>query len=95
MKRPVKLLTAANRDVVRLTDFLAERNPRAALRANDLLAASALSLSEMPERGRLVAEGLRELVVRFGRGAYILQYRVEADRVIVARIFHSLEDRPR
>jgi plasmid stabilization system protein ParE len=89
------LLTAANRDVVRLTDFLAERNPKAALRANDALAEAAQSLSEMPQRGRLVAENLRELVVRFGRGVYIIQYRVEVDRVVVARIFHSLEDRPR
>jgi len=88
------MLTAANRDVVRLTDFLAERNPKAALRANEALAEATLSLSEMPERGRLVAEGLRELVVRFGRGAYIIQYRVEPDRVVIARIFHSLEDRP-
>ncbi len=36
---------------------------------------------------------LRELVVRFGRDAYIIQYRVDSESVVAARIFHSLEQR--
>ena len=34
---------------------------------------------------------LRELPIRFGHGGYVIQYRVDADRVVVAHIFHTLE----
>ncbi len=36
----------------------------------------------------------RELFVPFRRAAYVIQYRVYERVVLVARIFHSLEDRP-
>lgn len=52
------------------------------------------SLGQMADRGRKhAASDARELVVPFGRDAYILRYRVEPDRVIVARVFHLREDR--
>jgi len=85
----------ASRDLARLVDFLVDRNPKAALRAGDLLENAARSLSDLADRGRPGPEGLRELVVRFGTNAYILIYKVEAERVLIARIFHSLENRPR
>jgi len=37
--------------------------------------------------------GGRELLVRFGRHGYVVQYRVEGEEVLVARVFHGLEDR--
>lgn len=85
----------ASRDLARLVDFLVDRNPKAALRVADVLENAASSLSELADRGRPGPEGLRELVVQFGKNAYILMYKVEPDRVLVARIFHSLENRPR
>jgi len=85
----------ASRDLARLADFLAGRNPKAALRAGDALENAARSLSDLADRGRHGPGGLRELVVRFGKNAYILVYKVEPERVLIARIFHSLEDRPR
>jgi plasmid stabilization system protein ParE len=33
------------------------------------------------------------LVVPFGSGAYIVRYRVDRDKVVIARIFHGREDR--
>jgi len=73
--------------LARLVDFLADR-------AGDVIVAAVRSLAEFSERGRPGSEpDLRELIVPFGRGAYVVQYRVEADRVVVARIFHGREDR--
>jgi toxin ParE1/3/4 len=94
LKRDVRLTSAANRDLARVVDFLADRNPAAALRAYDTLDAAIQSLDEFSERGRPGPEpDLRELIVPFGSGAYVVQYRVAATSVVVARIFHGREDR--
>ena len=79
MKRNVRLTSAANLDLARVADFLADRNPAAALRAYDTLDAAIQSLDE--------------LIVPLGSGAYVVQYRVAATSVVVARIFHGREDR--
>lgn len=77
-----------------MVDYLAMRSPAAALRAYDTLEAAIRSLDEFSERGRPGPEPeLRELIVRFGQGAYVVQYRVDPTTVIVARIFHGREDR--
>ena len=94
MKREVRLTSIANRDLVRVVDFLADWNPAAALRAHDTLEAAIQSLDTFSERGRPGPEpDLRELIVPFGSGAYVVQYRVEPTTVVVARIFHGREDR--
>jgi len=94
LKREVRLTSAANRDLVRLVDFLVDKNPTAALRAYDALEAAIQSLDEFSERGRLgPAPDWRELIVPFGSGAYVVQYRVDPMAVVVARIFHGREDR--
>jgi plasmid stabilization system protein ParE len=94
LKRGVRLTSFANRDLLRLVDFLAEVNPAAALRAHDTLEAAIRSLDEFSERGRPGPEpGERELIVPFGSGAYVVRYRVDRAEVVVARIFHGREDR--
>jgi len=94
LKRRVRLTSPANRDLTRLIDYLDVRSPAAALRAFETLDAAIRSLDEFSERGRPGSEpGLRELIVRFGSGAYVVQYRVDAQEVVVARIFHGREDR--
>jgi plasmid stabilization system protein ParE len=90
----VRLSIAARADQDRLNDFLAEKSPSAARRANRAIAEAILSLRTMPERGYPSRRiGWRELVVRFGRDGYVIRYRVEPGAVFVARIFHGLEDR--
>jgi plasmid stabilization system protein ParE len=94
LKRRVRLTSVANRDLVRLIDYLDVRSPSAALRAYDALDAAIRSLDEFSERARPGPEpGTRELIVPFGSGAYIVRYRVSADEVVVGRIFHGREDR--
>ena len=94
MKREIRLTSAANWDLVRLVDFLADKSPKAALRAADTLEAAIASLDEFSERGRPGPEpNLRELIVPFGAGAYVIRYRVDPKTVVIARIFHGREDR--
>lgn len=38
-------------------------------------------------------EDVHEMFVPFGEAGYVIRYRVEADRVLVTRIFHTREDR--
>jgi plasmid stabilization system protein ParE len=92
--RRVRILPAARGDIARLVAFLKHKSPAAADAAAARISKAILSLDQTPERGRKGSrEDLRELVVRFGRDAYIIQYRVEPSDVVVARIFHSREDR--
>ncbi|MBW8858677.1 MAG: type II toxin-antitoxin system RelE/ParE family toxin [Caulobacter sp.] len=91
--RSVELSVTARLDLQRLQEWLDERAPHVAERVVDILTTATRSLAEFPERGRLIRTGLRELVVPFGSAGYIIQYGVRPLRIIIARIFHSLEDR--
>lgn len=82
----------AIRDRRRLATFLAEANPRAALRALESIRASLSALANAPFMGRQL-DDRRELYVRFGDSGYVIQYRVDADAVVIARIFHAREER--
>ncbi|WP_426024970.1 type II toxin-antitoxin system RelE/ParE family toxin [Brevundimonas sp. TSRC1-1] len=82
----------AVRDRRRLAAFLADRNLRAALRAFQAITQSVSLLLRTPFTGR-EKEDHRELYIRFGDSGYVVQYRVDADAVVVARIFHAREDR--
>jgi plasmid stabilization system protein ParE len=94
LKRSVRLLPRALHDLARLEDFLATKSPRAASRAAEALSRAVLSLGDYSERGRMISEsGIRELAVQFGRDGYVIQYRVDEQTVLVARIFHAREGR--
>ncbi|MES2033957.1 MAG: type II toxin-antitoxin system RelE/ParE family toxin [Pseudomonadota bacterium] len=95
MSRRVQFGPAAEDDLGRLVDFLLEKNPDAAWKASEALEAAAASLGEFSERG-VPGErpNTRELIVPFGRGDYVIQYRVYERLILITRIFHGLEDRP-
>ena len=89
--RRVIVSPAAYADLTRLEDWLIERAPNAASRLGPLLRSQMASLADLSERGRAGPRpGLRELVVRFGKGAYFIHYRVDETQVTVARIKHNL-----
>jgi plasmid stabilization system protein ParE len=51
-------------------------------------------LARFPESApKLATSNMRELPIRFGHYGYVVRYGVSGDRVIIARIFHSLEQR--
>ncbi|MFZ1545702.1 MAG: type II toxin-antitoxin system RelE/ParE family toxin [Candidatus Nitrotoga sp.] len=66
----------AIRDLIRMQEFLREKTPEAALRARDTILASLSALIDFPEANRPVSEvpGHRELVIKFGSGAYVARY---------------------
>lgn len=94
MTRRVVVSSAARRDLLRLSEFLAGKSRAASDRAIDRLQSAIMGLAEMPDRGRRGPGPLRERIVPFGSGAYVVQYRVDPDAVIIARVFHTLERRP-
>ncbi|WP_165185365.1 type II toxin-antitoxin system RelE/ParE family toxin [Caulobacter soli] len=74
-------------------DWLFEKSPHAAQRLVGVLEASFAKLADLPDRGRAVDLGVRELVVPFGGSNYLISYEVKEVGVFVARIWHGLEDR--
>lgn len=91
----VRLLPRAYADIDRLQAFLLDKNAQAAARVPDLLYDAALRLRDVPRKGRPVGPIYRDLIVPFGKGGYILRYRVEqtAGVVVIVRIWHSRERR--
>jgi plasmid stabilization system protein ParE len=92
----VVFLRRARADLLRLRQFLEPHGEALAARAYDTLFAAARSLADLPERGHPATRaGYRELVVPFGRGAYVIRYRVDHARetVIIVRLWHGRERR--
>lgn len=85
---------AATADIERLRLFLRDKNPTAARRVVVALDNAVRSLTLFPERGRPsgIADA-RDLVVPFGRSAYILRYRYspQRDEIVILRIWHGRE----
>ena len=81
-------------DVDRLETWLFDRSLSFADGPGSALIEAIENLTEFPERSRRSDKGrYRELFVTFHSNNYVVQYRVRGERVTVARIFHSLEDR--
>lgn len=94
MKRAVRLSTAAEADLDRLAQFLQEHSPRAAAEAARTIRDAILQLADFPMLGIATEGARRRLTIRFGASGYAVEYRVDTDTVIIARIFHMREDRP-
>jgi len=73
-------------DLEGIRAYIAQFNPSAANRiALDLIAA-ATSLANLPERGRPVGPGRRELVTVW---PYVIRYRYVGGRVDIVRVQHG------
>lgn len=84
----------ANMDLMAQIDWLAERSPSAARKLAKAVADGLRLLSEFPYAGRDVGDGEREWPIRLGRHGLIAVYRIEPDRLVIGRLFHTSEDRP-
>jgi len=93
--RRVELRPAARRDMLRFERSLNRHSPQAALRMFSLVAGRILSLATEPFKGVERQSGFRELIIKFGKSAYVVRYRVSDEAVIVTRVWHSLQNRPR
>jgi plasmid stabilization system protein ParE len=92
----VVFLKRARTDLIRLRRFLEPHGEPLAVRAFDLLFTAAQSLADMPDRGNpAIRPPYRELVVPFGRSAYVIRYRVDHahQTVVIVRMWHGRERR--
>ena len=78
-------------DLVRLREFIAEKNPAAAKRGSEQLIESIDRLRDQPELGHGVESlpGVREWIAR----NYVVHYILLKDNLIVLQIWHGREDR--
>jgi plasmid stabilization system protein ParE len=90
----IKLTALAQHDLLRLYRFLADKNASIAVRAIDAIQADFIPLATMPNIGRPVQDGLRELIIDFGNTGYAALYYVDEllDEVVVLAVKHQLED---
>ena len=80
-------------DVVRLHEFLAPVNRRAAARVVQALTAAAARLPDHPRLGEKLDHFEPREVRRLLVGSYELRYEVRATQVVVLRIWHVRENR--
>lgn len=94
---PIVWTPAATRDLQRQHQFLTSLDPEVANRAIQAIVKVGGSLSQNPKRGRVIDEGngLRKLPVRFGKSGFVLHYAIIFDEVVILRVFHGRENRPR
>lgn len=81
-------------DLVRLREFIAEKDPSAAARVAAELTARIENLCLFPEMGRTVELAPPPKIIRdaiFGK--YVIRYSAHTDTVVILRIWHHNEDR--
>ena len=89
----VVLSRRANLDLLGQTEWLAERSPKAARNLARSVKDGLRLLAQFPHSGRDIGDGEREWIIRFGRAGLVAVYRVEGDRVIIGRLFHTSQNR--
>jgi addiction module RelE/StbE family toxin len=80
-------------DLFRLTDFLFEFNPSAALATVELIEEAIMLLQRHPLIGRLIDDVLRELVISRGKSGYVALYSYEQSKntILILTIRHQRE----
>ena len=87
----LRLTRQAERDLVSIGSWLAERNPRAAHELLDALRRRMMFLKDNPMAGRLrddIAEGLRGHNV----APYLILYQVDKDELMIVRVVDGRRD---
>ena len=81
-------------DIQRLHQFLADKNPDAAIRAVQIIRAGVKIIATQPRIGH-PAEDMdaeyREWLITFGQGGYLVLYRIDEGDVILLAIRHGRE----
>lgn len=92
----MKLIYSAEavQDLIRLREFIAEKNPSAASRIAGELMARIEHLCQFPEIGRMVVQAPTPDAIRdFVFGNYIVRYAPHTSAITILRIWHHYENR--
>ena len=75
--------------------FLHGRHPALAHRVGQEIIAKAELLSEHPRLGRPIGgrDEYRQIVLQVLNAAYVFQYRLDGQRLVMLRVFHGREER--
>jgi toxin ParE1/3/4 len=84
--RRVAWTESALGDLQGIRRYIGEFNPKAAQELAERLLDAADRLKSFAERGRPVAQGVRELIVVY---PYIIRYRIDGDLVVIMRVRHG------
>lgn len=93
MRRKLVYSQHADADLERLEAFIASESRRQAARAIARLLRGLQNLQDLPELGKELEDGYRQLVLRYGKNGYVIHYRVLDDAILITRIWHSKEER--
>ena len=91
----VEWSSSALADLDRFAVFLQDRFPSLTSTIASALIEKSEQLRENPQLGRPVAgnAAFRQLTLYALRAAYVLQYEIHSNRIVILRIFHGREDR--
>jgi len=89
----LKWTSKALSDLVRLYDFLAPVDKRAATRTVQALTAAPVRLLEHPRIGEKLEEFEPREVRRVLAGHYEMRYEIKESTIYVLRLWHTREDR--
>ena len=79
-------------DLARLHAFLAQHSVRSANNAVAEIRDHVGALGYFAASGKLTSQlGVRQWIVRFGKGAFKVRYRVTPDEIVILTIQHSRE----
>ena len=82
-------------DLDRFARFLQQRDPvLAGIIANEIIR-TVQRLSEYPRLGRPLTghQEYRQVVMQIMNAAYVIQYRIDGERLVILRVFHGREMR--
>ena len=91
--RKIVWLDQAVDDLVRLREFLGDKNPEAARRAVFTIKNTIRILMDYPDIIHPVEDlpDFHDLIVPFGAGSYITRYRIEGETIYIVGVRHSKE----
>lgn len=89
----LKWTSKAQADLVRLHQFLAPVNPRAAAAVVQALAAAPRRLLDHPRLGERLDEFTPREIRRILVGQYEIRYEIQGPTIYVLRLWHTREDR--
>jgi plasmid stabilization system protein ParE len=83
----------ARADLDRLHAFLDAKSRRSPKRAVQRIIEGIDLLTLFPRSGVIVKGDIRNAFIRFGRSRYVVRYKIDADTVLITRIWHGKESR--